>query len=251
MRSKQLLGILLESVAVKYYLSVSPTMLCEIGTSNGFVALWGVMTVLGLASMLLLSGALFLPYYARPTFERWQRKNNPRFPSPLLVKKEIIHMCKGLSVATLCPAFTLMASKWGLSHGYCGQNPEAASLASQAVVIFLFTDLFEYIYHWIGHRYSLFWSIHRHHHMFYNPTPFAVIADEYLDQFVRTLPLVILPAAMPINMDLMFMLFSTCFYGYGVYLHWGYESSLLTAHNPVFNTAYHHYTHHAISAKGR
>jgi lathosterol oxidase len=87
--------------------------------------------------------------------------------------------------------------------------------------------------------------------MFYNPTPFAVIADEYLDQFVRTLPLVILPLALPINMDLMFLIYSTLFYGYGVYLHWGHESSLLSAHNPIFNTAYHHYIHHAVSAKGR
>ena len=87
--------------------------------------------------------------------------------------------------------------------------------------------------------------------MFYNPSPFAVIADEYLDQFVRTLPMVILPYVMPINMDLLFAIFATLFYAYGVYLHWGYESKYLTAHNPVFNTAYHHYMHHAVSAKNR
>jgi lathosterol oxidase len=34
----------------------------------------------------------------------------------------------------------------------------------------------------------------------------------------------------------------------GVYLHWGFESSLISAHNPFVNTAYEHYTHHAISA---
>lgn len=226
-------------------------MLCEIGTNNGIFVLWLAMTVLGLISMVVLSGSIFYPYYMNPTFERWQMKNNPKFPSALLVKKEIIHMCKGLSVATLCPAFTLMASKWGISHGYCGHNPNASSLLVQAVVIFVFTDFAEYAYHWIGHRFAFFWSIHRHHHMFYNPTPFAVIADEYLDQFVRTLPLVVLPLMMPINMDLMFALFSTLFYGYGVYLHWGYETTMLSAHNPILNTAYHHYIHHAISVKGR
>lgn len=265
-------------------------MLCEIGTQYGFVALWVTLTVLGLLSMLVLSGLLFWPYYYAPTFERWVLKTNPAFPSPALVKKEIIHMCKGLSVATLCPAFTLMMSKWGMSHGYCGLNPHqssssensflttnstnagfggnntfassanhASSTASpfvesllfQAVLIFFFTDFYEYAYHWIGHRFATFWAIHRHHHMFYNPSPFAVIADEYLDQFVRTLPMVILPLATPINMDLLFAIFATLFYGYGVYLHWGYESTILGAHNPVFNTAYHHYMHHAISAKGR
>jgi Delta7-sterol 5-desaturase len=88
------------------------------------------------------------------------------------------------------------------------------------------------------------WNVHKHHHVFFNPTPFAVIADELVDQFVRSLPLVILPAMLPINIDLLFLIFSTLFYGYGVYLHWGYESPYLSTHNPIFNTSYHHYSHH-------
>jgi Delta7-sterol 5-desaturase len=227
-------------------------MLCEIGTQYGFVVLWLVSTAAGLFAMLVLSTAVFYPYYVTPTFEKWIFKSNPTFPSPLLVKKEIIHMCKGLVVATLCPSFTLMATKWGISSGYCGASyPNAMPLYQQTILIFFFTDLYEYIYHMIGHRVEFFWNIHRHHHRFYNPSPFAVIADEYLDQFVRTLPIVILPLVTPINMDLLFAIFATLFYGYGVYLHWGYESPLLSAHNPVFNTAYHHYTHHALSVKNR
>ena len=42
----------------------------------------------------------------------FQKKNNAEFPDPFTVKREIIHMCKGLFVATLCPAFTLMMSKY-------------------------------------------------------------------------------------------------------------------------------------------
>jgi hypothetical protein len=41
---------------------------------------------------------------------------------------------------------------------------------------------------------------------------------------------------MPINIDLLFAVFGLLFYGYGVYLHWGHESPLLSAHNPIFNT---------------
>jgi lathosterol oxidase len=124
-------------------------------------------------------------------------------------------------------------------------------LLVQALIIFGFTDLFEYTYHWLGHRFAALWSVHRHHHKFYNPSPFAVIADEYLDQFVRSTPLAFLPYIMPMNMDLLFGIFAIFFYGYGVYLHWGYESKYLSAHHPIFNTSYHHYMHHAISAKGR
>ena len=44
------------------------------------------------------------------------------------------------------------------------------------------------------------WSRHRHHHVFSNPSLFAVIADDYLDQCVRAAPMLVLPALFPINM---------------------------------------------------
>ncbi|CAF4850244.1 unnamed protein product, partial [Rotaria socialis] len=94
-------------------------------------------------------------------------------------------------------------------------------------------------------------SLAKSHHQFFNPTPFAVIADEYLDQFVRALPLLILPALIPVNMDLLFFQFATFFYGYGIYLHWGHEFSYPDAHHPIINTSFQHYLHHAISIKNQ
>lgn len=44
-----------------------------------------------------------------------------------------------------------------------------------------------------------------------------------LSQFVRSAPLLLLPVVMPMNMDLLFFTFAIFFYGYGVYLHWGFE----------------------------
>jgi lathosterol oxidase len=228
-------------------------MLCEIASNYGFIALWATMTFSGFAAMMVLSTIIFIPYYVNPTFERWLLKCNPKFPSPALIKKEIVHMTKGLVVATLIPSFTLFASFSGLSKGYCGDphNIGLSGFIVQAAIIFGFTDLAEYAYHWLGHRYKSFWEIHKHHHSFFNPSPFAVIADEWPDQFMRTLPMAILPTLMPINMDLLFGIFATLFYGYGVYLHWGYESSYLSTHNPIFNTSYHHYHHHAVSVIGK
>jgi lathosterol oxidase len=225
-------------------------MLCEIAQDFGFVAVWMAMTVLGLVTMGILSGLVFIPLYSRPKFDTWKFKCNPSFPSPALVKKEIVHTCKGLVVATLIPAYSLKAS-W--TQSYCG-NPYGmgpGGFALQALVIIAFTDLVEYGYHWMGHKFSTLWEIHKHHHAFYNPSPFAVIADDWPDQFCRTLPMIMLPAMVPINIDLLFGIFTTLFYGYGVYLHSGYESPLLSAHNPIFNTSYHHYHHHAISIKGK
>ncbi|CAM9441127.1 unnamed protein product, partial [Chrysoparadoxa australica] len=94
---------------------------------------------------------------------------------------------------------------------------------------------------------QIFWAQHRHHHVFFNPSPFAVIADEYVDQFCRSAPLLLFPLLMPVNIDLLFFQFGLFFYIYGCYLHWGYEFDWLDAHQPFINTAYHHYLHHAKS----
>jgi lathosterol oxidase len=59
----------------------------------------------------------------------------------------------------------------------------------------------------MGHTYESLWNVHQFHHQFYNPSPFAVIADEYLDQIVRALPLLVIPMVIPVNMD---MLFAQC-----------------------------------------
>ena len=88
-------------------------MFCEIASRFGFVALWASMTLLGLASMMILSSLVFVPLYGCPTYDSWRYKCNPKFPPPILVRKEIVHTVKGLVVATLIPAFTLTASDWG------------------------------------------------------------------------------------------------------------------------------------------
>ena len=225
-------------------------MLCEIADGYGFIAVWATLTLLGFLTMGVLSASVFIPLYGRPTIETWKYKCNPKFPSPKLVRKEIIHTLKGLWVATLVPAYALTAP-W--TKSYCG-NPEgldALGWAMQAAFIICFTDFVEYGYHWLGHRYGFWWSIHKHHHHFSNPSPFAVIADEWPDQLCRTLPMLAMPALVPINIDLMFGIFTMLFYGYGVYLHSGYEISWLTTHQPIFNTSYHHYYHHAVSIKGK
>jgi hypothetical protein len=70
-------------------------MLCEIGQYGGFFIVWVSMTVLAFISMMILSTIIFIPYYARPTFEFWFYKCNPSYPSASLIKKEIIQMTKG------------------------------------------------------------------------------------------------------------------------------------------------------------
>ena len=56
-------------------------------------------------------------------------------------------------------------------------------------------------------------------------------ADEWVDQFMRSLPLLVIPMLIPVNMDMLFLQYGMMFYVYGVYLHWGYEHPTLSAHN--------------------
>ena len=69
----------------------------------------------------------------------------------------------------------------------------------------------------------------------------------YIDQFVRSSPLVIIPLLIPINIDMLFFQYAIFFYGYGVFLHLGFEVPWPTARHSWINTSYHHYVHHAKS----
>jgi len=90
-------------------------MLCELSELTGnpwsdFFLTWAVLTLLGGLSMGVLSGGVFYLSYARPTFEQWQWKLNPDFPTPAKVRLEIQQMLKSLLAATLCPAAALLLS---------------------------------------------------------------------------------------------------------------------------------------------
>eukprot|EP01119_Soliformovum_irregulare_P003645 TRINITY_DN144_c0_g1_i1.p1 TRINITY_DN144_c0_g1~~TRINITY_DN144_c0_g1_i1.p1 ORF type:complete len:296 (+),score=52.42 TRINITY_DN144_c0_g1_i1:25-912(+) len=229
-------------------------VLCEISVWGNFLVTWTVLSVLGFIFIMSSSGAIFLKYYVNPTYEMWKKKTNPKYPTPDKVKEEIILMLKGMLTATFCPALSLHLAQNGLSQAYCGVYHEDKGimyLIFSFFVVWLASDFYEFFYHRIGHTKDYFWNIHKSHHRFYNPTPFAVIADEYIDQFVRSLPLVLIPWILPINMDAMFLQYGIFFYGYGTYLHWGYELDGIDAHNPYINTSYHHYLHHALSIRNK
>ena len=221
-------------------------MLCEVAALGNFWTTWVVLTLLGGVSITAMSGLIFARYYYAPTFSQWQRKLNPAFPTAVKVRLEILQMFKSLCAATLVPAATLYLAAHGRSRAYCGMGEghfglsAPAYLFAQFFVFWVVSDFYEWGYHQMGHRFSFLWNVHRHHHVFYNPTPFSVISDEAYDQLVRTAPLILIPLAVPTNMDLLFAQFAIFFYAYGVYLHWGYESDFLSAHQPWVNGSYEH-----------
>ncbi|CEL99449.1 unnamed protein product [Vitrella brassicaformis CCMP3155] len=223
-------------------------VLCEVSEGLSFPLIWGICTVLGAMAVMSLSSVVFCWLYWRPTYEQWRHKSNPAYPSPGKVREEIIQCLKGMVMAVLCPAITIWLSSRGLAKGFCGAQQYSWGFQVLVQVVFwLFVDFTEFYYHRATHVYKFLWRFHKHHHTFFNPSPFAVIADEMLDQFVRASPMLLFPLFVPINIDLMFLQMGIFSYGYGVYLHSGHELKWPDAHHPWINTAFQHYCHHAMS----
>jgi len=226
-------------------------MLCEMMEyTDSFIVTWLAIAVGAILLNFTVSGPVFYFYYwpSQVTFEKWQFKSNTKFPTPAKVRDEIVAMMKGVLCAALCPALCLYLARHGMSKAYCGWGGYSIlHHISMFVFIVMVSDFYEYMYHRLGHTNYKFWDFHKHHHVFYNPSPFAVVADEWVDQFMRALLLLVLPIVMPINIDVMFTIYAVQFYGFGVYLHWGYESPYLSAHNRFVNTSFQHYCHHAKS----
>lgn len=229
-------------------------MLCEVSQYFGssLLSIWIAANVSMLPILMLASGPVFYLYYwpSNVTYEKWKYKSNPKFPSAEKVRDEIIQMVKGMTCATICPAISIYLAQTGspFSKALCGWGDYSWQYHLATFMgVWICSDFYEFLYHRLGHVDFRFWQQHKHHHVFYNPSPFSVIADEWVDQFMRSLPLLVIPMLIPVNMDVLFMQFGMMFYVYGVYLHWGYEHPNLSAHNKYINTSFQHYCHHAKS----
>jgi len=227
-------------------------MLCEINQHAGsFLGTWVYLSFLETIFLFAVSTPAFYHYYARRniTYEKWIYKSNPKYPTPAKVRDEIFQMLKGMLCATVCPALSLHLASHGYSNAFCGWGDRSLYYHIGTMIFtWMVSDFFEFAYHRLGHVDVKWWNHHRHHHVFHNPSPFSVIADEPIDQFFRSSPLLVLPLLIPINMDALFLLFGLFFYIYGVYLHCGYEHSFISPHNGFINTSFQHYAHHARSS---
>jgi Delta7-sterol 5-desaturase len=213
-----------------------------------FLTLWAILSLLSLITLLLLSGLLFYSLYVRPSYELWRYKINPKYPSTVKVKEEITVMMQGIVFSTICPALSIYLTRLGVGHGYCEVQQHGVSwLILSFFLIWIGSDFFEFLYHYLGHSSSIMWRLHKGHHCFSNPTPFAVIADDPIDQFFRASPILFFPLLFPVHLEMIFFMFSILFYFNGLIQHSGYEIPWIDGHSSVFLTSYHHYLHHAKS----
>ena len=183
------------------------TMLCEISLylGNNFFLTWFLLSIIAFVCLMILSSLIFYEYYVKISYEKWLKKSNPKYPSVENVRQEILLMMRGIFSGTFCPSLTLYLMSKEKLKGYCGLNDYGwIYLITSFFISWLFVDFFEFVYHRLGHCYRSLWKYHKSHHQFYNPTPFSVIAEDYLDQIIGASPLFIVPVVVPINIDLLF-----------------------------------------------
>ena len=184
--------------------------------------------------------------YINATYEKWQWKTHPKYAAPEKIRDEIILMASGIWTSVFLPTISLNLTQRGLSEGYCGVGDHGWSyLVGSFLLVVGISDFVEWFLHWSSHKWEAGWKVHKAHHLMFNPSPFAVVADRAPDQFIRALPLAIFPMLMPINMDMLFGTFAVFFYAYGLYLHCGHEFPWPGAHHSWINTSFQHYIHHA------
>ena len=118
--------------------------------------------------ILSTSGIVFYHYYwpSKITYEKWQYKTNPKYPTPEKVRDEIVQTAKGIFTATLCPALSMYLAAQGKSKAYCTPNPFVdpehggfGHVVLTFFVVVLVSDFWEWGYHRLGHVFSEFWNV--------------------------------------------------------------------------------------------
>lgn len=230
-------------------------VLCEVAAhvlGDNVVLTWLALTVGGGLFAMSLSTVMFMKLYWAPTYDAWRYKSNPKFPRPSQIRMEVLQTLKCIALSTICPTIALWLINNGRSHAFCGWGDHGLAWhVGSFLLMWLLSDLFEWGYHGLGHSVPFLWKQHKNHHIFYNPSPFSVVADEAYDQLVRSAPMLVFPLLMPTNMDVLWGMFLVAFYTHGVYMHGGYELNWPDAHHPWLNTSYQHYLHHSVGAVGK
>lgn len=224
----------------------------------GFLQVWAAMSAFVYVVLTGLSTLCFIYYYVYPTYEKWCSKSNPKYPSPTYVMGEVfLGGIVGPWTVTLFPSLHLYLIANGTFANHCDTPLTLQYRLISAVLALLTTDFYEWGWHYLGHWIETLWSVHKHHHRYYNPTPFGTIADYPMDNMMRSLYPIVdyvvgkMIFGMPLDIDVVYVMAGMLNMGYGMYLHCGHELECLPHDHPILNTSFQHFAHHAISVKNK
>jgi lathosterol oxidase len=226
---------------------------------DGWVRIWLAYSFFGYIALTLPSAAAFVYLYGRPTYDKWRWKTNPKYPSATYVAGELFlgGILGPFGVSVVSSIHLYLIQPQGPLRHHCETPLTWEHRLVSLVMAVVLADFYEWFWHYLGHWVDSLWMVHKHHHKYYNPTPFGTIADYPMDNFMRSLYVVFVYAASYAlfgqNLDIDMLYLPTAFINafYGIYMHAGHEVSFLPWDHKIINTSFQHYVHHSVSVKNK
>ncbi|DBA03113.1 TPA: hypothetical protein N0F65_003360 [Lagenidium giganteum] len=192
------------------------------------------LTLLGGYALYLVGASLSYVFL----FDKRSMKH-PRFLQNQ-VQLEIAYAMKSIPVMMVLNIPFFMAEVRGHSQLYAQVEDFGWMYLAVSVPMFLlFTDMLIYWFHrWLHHR-LVYATIHKPHHKWIIPTPFASHAFHPIDGFIQGLPYHLFVLIFPMHRVLFLAMYMAVNF-WTISIHDGYH----VAHNQWLNGAAHHTVHH-------
>eukprot|EP01114_Cavostelium_apophysatum_P004334 TRINITY_DN14549_c0_g1_i1.p1 TRINITY_DN14549_c0_g1~~TRINITY_DN14549_c0_g1_i1.p1 ORF type:complete len:271 (-),score=58.31 TRINITY_DN14549_c0_g1_i1:102-914(-) len=200
-----------------------------------YISICVMWTVGGILSYLIISG---LSYYY--LFDKSARKDKRFLKNQELLEIKVSLI--SIPLMALPSAFIFLGEIRGHSKLYEGIDGVSgwAYAVFSVVIYLLFTDTMIYWIHWAIHLPSLYPTIHKLHHKWIVPTPFASFAFHPADGFAQSLPYHVFAYFVPLNKFLYLGLFLfVCTWTVSIHDGKGYY------YGSIINGADHHTIHHS------
>jgi lathosterol oxidase len=225
---------------------------------QGWLMIWLMFSGFVYVVLTGTSIACFVYYYVYPTYDKWRYKTNPKYPSAAYVAGELfLGGVLGPLGTTVVSSVHLFLIANGTYRSHCDTPLTWQHRLLSLFLAVVITDFYEWGWHYLGHWVESLWMVHKHHHKYYNPTPFGTIADYPMDNFMRSLYVVIVYGisvyafGMYLDVDVLYLATGLLTMVYGMYLHCGHELECMPYNHKIFNTSFQHYVHHAVSVKNK
>jgi lathosterol oxidase len=220
----------------------------EMDLFSQFFLLWLSVTIFTTIGYYLACSFSYLIFYQ--LFNNYFHPPNEPQPFKGQPKLEILMSLKAIPWLSVLTVPFFMLELHGYSQLYWYSPIEGESLLYNGIVIIaflLFTDCCIYWIHRWEHTFPFLYKyIHKPHHKWLVPTPFAALAFHPLDGWAQALPYHIFVFVIPMNVKLYITLFIIV-QGWSINIHDGIDavgSRLGTKTSHIVNGSLHHYIHH-------
>lgn len=225
-------------------------MIFELFSDLPFYFLWPVLAVIGVAWYLAICGGLYLWLHrSRHSAAAARWKTQVQATRTDQVRGEVRDGVLSMSMVMGSFAIAIWCANNGYNQLYASPTEYPLWAIPVSILgVFLVMEVFEWAFHFACHRSPLLWKIHKHHHRYANPTPFGVMADQPIDMFIKSSPILWIPFLFPIWDVALIGTFTLMNFLYGTYLHAGFDPPWMPSpHSRYLVSAWHHNEHHAGS----